>query len=374
VSNTFLTPSVIAREALLRLQNNLVAAGLVHRGHATEFTGKKVGDTISIRKPASFVANEFSTSISVQNATESSVSLQLEKHFDVSFEVTSKELTLSIVKFSEQLIAPSMEAIAQGIDAYALSKYVQIPYWTGSAGDPPDSIADLAALGKVLDQNKVPMAGRFGIVDPTAKADLLTIEAVHRADARGDEGTALRDASMGKVLGVDLHMDQNVHSHTAGTLQAGSPLVNGVVAAGATTMNIDGGSGTETIKEGDLFTVAGASGQYVFTADKTASGGAITGATFYPAAPAGGFANDAAITIIASHKANLAGHKNAIALAVAPLVKPMGAKQAEYIVDRGMAVRVVYDYNSTTKKDVISLDILVGAKVIHPELACRVLG
>ena len=56
MANTFLTPSVIGREALMILENNLVATSLFNRGQTSTFTGAKVGDTISIRKPASFTA------------------------------------------------------------------------------------------------------------------------------------------------------------------------------------------------------------------------------------------------------------------------------------------------------------------------------
>lgn len=59
-----LTPDVIARESLLILSNNLVAANLVHRGETSDFTGAKVGDSLTIRKPASFTVDEFTSSIS----------------------------------------------------------------------------------------------------------------------------------------------------------------------------------------------------------------------------------------------------------------------------------------------------------------------
>lgn len=47
--NTFLTPDIIANEALMVLENNTVMAGLVHRDYSKEFN--RVGDTITIRKP-----------------------------------------------------------------------------------------------------------------------------------------------------------------------------------------------------------------------------------------------------------------------------------------------------------------------------------
>ena len=55
--NTLIKPSVVAREALMVLRNNAVMANLVHRDYSSEFVAG-VGDTITVRKPTTFVANE----------------------------------------------------------------------------------------------------------------------------------------------------------------------------------------------------------------------------------------------------------------------------------------------------------------------------
>lgn len=373
--NTIVTPTMIARESLMILKGALVAAGLFYRDHELEFGDSlQKGDTIHIRKPAAFVADEFSGTTNIQNISESKVPLTLDKHFDCSVEITSRELTLELDQLSKRVIAPQVLALAEAVNGYALGRYVGIPYFhdAGSMAF-PDTVAKIATGSTVLDNNKVPVAGRNAVISPTAKATLLGIEAFHRADARGDSGSALRDASVGRNLGYDWWMDQQVQTHTAGTLSAGSPVVNGAVAEGATTMNIDGGVGTETIKEGDLFTVADVEGQFVFTADATAAGGAITGASFYPAAPAGGFPDNKAITIKTSHKANLAFHPNALALAVVPLALPMGGAKGEIVKAEGLAIRVVTDWDNNAKKNVMSLDLLCGAKAIQPELGMRIL-
>ena len=46
MNNTFLTPEVVAKEALMVLTSNLVMADLVHRDYADDFVA--VGDTVSI--------------------------------------------------------------------------------------------------------------------------------------------------------------------------------------------------------------------------------------------------------------------------------------------------------------------------------------
>ena len=74
--NTILTPDIIAREALMILQSNTVMGGLVYRDYEGEFGPAKVGDTITIRKPTSFQAKEFSGTIEAQNINEDSMPLR----------------------------------------------------------------------------------------------------------------------------------------------------------------------------------------------------------------------------------------------------------------------------------------------------------
>lgn len=371
--NTFLTPSVIAQEALMILRRNLLFGSLVHRDHESEFSGKKVGESVSIRGPASFEAKEFTTSIVVQDAGEYSVNLTLEKHFDVSFAVTAKELALSISQFSTQLLNPAVIALAQGVDEYIAKLYASVYNFTGAPGDPPDSLTDMAAVKRKLSQMLVPNRGRVTVLDPVAEADIASLDAVISAEKRGDDGTALREGSIGRIMGIDWMMDQNVQAHTAGTWIGQSPTINGAVAEGATTAVLAACGASKTIKKGDLFTVAGAAGQYVVTADATSDGSGAAVISFSPAAPAGGFADTAALTQVASHTANLAFHRNAIALAFATLELPP-SEWAQRISFEGLSIRMVRGYDITTKKDTISLDLLCGAKVIDPRLITRVLG
>ncbi len=59
-----------------------------------------------------------------------------------------------------------------------------------------------------------------------------------------------------------------------------------------------------------------------------------------------------------------------------PLALPRGlsSEQKAIVNYDGFGLRVIYDYNSQYKKDVISIDMLCGVKTLNPELACRLLG
>ena len=208
MANTILTPDIIAREALMVLRNNAVMANLVHRDYSEDFVGA-VGDTITVRKPATFVANEYTGSIQVQDATETAVPVLMDKHLDVSFAVTAKQMTMDIADFSKQLLVPAMQAFADKVDKLLIALESEAtsrhPHADGAIAP-----ADLIAARKFLTENAAPLADRRFVVGATAEADLLGSELFVNADKVGDNGTALREASLGRKFGMDCYVDQNI--------------------------------------------------------------------------------------------------------------------------------------------------------------------
>ena len=167
--NTILTPDIIAREALMVLRNNAVMANLVHRDYSREFVNG-VGDTITIRKPATFVAKEFVDEIEVQDATENSTTVVMDKHLDVSFAVTSEQMTLDIEDFSAQLLVPAMQAFSDKIDSYILGLAADV---TNSVPASGDAHADLVDARAFLTKAAAPLTERRFVASSDMEADLL---------------------------------------------------------------------------------------------------------------------------------------------------------------------------------------------------------
>ena len=248
MANTILTPEIIAREALMVLRNNAVMANLVHRDYSEEFA-VGVGDTITVRKPATFVANEYNGSIEVQDAKETAVPVVMDKHLDVSFAVTSKQMTMDIADFSKQFLIPAMQAFADKVDKYliALETEATSRHAHASGAIAP---ADMIAARKFLTENAAPMADRRFIVGATAEADLLGNELFVSAEKVGDAGSALREASLGRKFGMDIYVDQNIakngnytpsiafHKNAMALVTRPLALPNG--AAKAAIVNYDG--------------------------------------------------------------------------------------------------------------------------------------
>jgi hypothetical protein len=219
MANTFLTCQEIARQALPLLHDNLVFPALIHKDYSNEF--HKKGDTIQVRKPAKFSANEFTGTISAQDANEDSVLVKLDKIADVSVVLTAKEMALNIEDFSSQILQPAMLAIAEKINRDGLKMYKDIPEANtiGTAGTTPSTLADIAQGAKVLNLNKAHMDGRNAVWDAEALAAFQVLDAVVHAEKSGSTA-ALREGSIGRLLGVNNYMSQAVAQDEEGAFTA----------------------------------------------------------------------------------------------------------------------------------------------------------
>lgn len=370
MANTLLTMKNIAREALPILANNLLMPNLIHQDYSEDFVGQ--GDTIQIKKPPIFTANDFDSTISVQDAAFEGVDVTMDKLADVSVEITSKELALSMDDFAAQVMEPMAVALAEKINKEGLELAMDVPYFTGTAGTTPDDLDDFSDVRKGLNNKKAPLTGRRAVWDVDADAKFTQLASLVKV---ADSGTsrALREGEVGRVFGMDNYYSQHVYEHVAGTATGTvSPKVNGAVAAGAYQMAIDATTMTGGLKKGDLMTIAG--NNYVVTEDTAdASGNAIALVKFYPAATEGGIADNAAITFVADSVRNMGFHKNAFAFVTRALPLPSDAQG--YVVSfNGITLRVVRSYDISTKKEIMSMDVLYGFKTVYPELAQVRLG
>ena len=242
--NTILTPNIIAREALMVLRNNAVMANLVHRDYSSEFV-PGVGDTITIRKPASFAAKEFSGEIEVQDATEEGVTVKMDKLLDVSFSVTAAQMSMDIADFSEQLLVPAMQAFQNKIDSYLLALAAGVSNKVTASGDVKNDLIDARAF---LTKAGAPLSERNFVYGTDTETDLLKTDLFVSAEKVGDEGTALREASLGRKYGMNFFVDQNADAanikatafHKNAFALVTRPLAQPEGAAKSAIVNYDG--------------------------------------------------------------------------------------------------------------------------------------
>jgi len=358
MQNKFLTPEVVANEALMCLQSNLVMADLVHRDYADEFVA--VGDTISIRKPAKFVAKNFTGTTEPQDITEGSVAVKLDRFRDVTVAVTSKELSLDIADFSAQVVQPAMQAIAQAIDEDLLAVAVEKAGFRKAGTKDATDLSDIAAMAKQLDIAKAPVQNRSLVLHPEHKYRYALTENLSNVSYAGDNET-LRDALLGKVYTLETYMDQNAPdsaSQIPGDAKA-CKITGAKENLAVMVSDIQGG----TIEGGDGFILDG----YLYRFTNGGDG------LLNIDRPLMSDADNASVTLVNAPN-SVAFHRNALALVTRNLALPMGAANAAYASAGGLGVRVVYDYDSATKTDKISFDVIYGIKELEPELICTLNG
>ncbi len=374
MSTTLITPLVVAREALIALENNMVMGNLVHRAYSAEFQ-QGVGATVVVRKPTTFTATAFTSTVGYSTITESSVAVVLDKHWDVSFQITSQELSLDVANFSEQFIQPAVKAIAQAVDSDICTRAAT----TTASHYPVTStpvVSDIAGLEAVMDIMKVPVTDRRLVLNPVTKSAYMALDSFLNADKRGDGGGALREAELGKVLGFQCYMDQNMPTLSqvmAVAFATGTGTITGAWAAGATAGTVTGATGAvSTVNVGDCFKVTGYDEWFVADIAATSStAGVFILTSFKPAVKATSMTDGSVVTFQLGHRQNLGFHKNGIALVSAPLQPPIGGAYGAVANYKGLSCRVVYGYDQQYKKNNISVDFLCGVKILDRDLIAR---
>lgn len=359
-----------AQEALIQLEKALGMAMRVHRGYDDE--SKRRGDTINIRRPSTFTAQNAPST--AQNMNTESVGVVLDQWKEVKFALTDKELSLSADEIIQDHIQPAAYALADAVDQSLAALYTQIPWDVTMSATP--ALSDINALRRVMVDNSVPTNdGRLHVQVATATEEAL----LNAMSASGQQGNtqdpALRNAAIGRLFGMEVFANQNAPTHTSGVSADAVGAANGAVAVDATTFSFDGVTAAGTFKAGDSFVFAGHTQRYVLTADATASSGAVTGAAFTPALKTAVADNEVVTFSLAgaSKLVDLAFHRNFAALATAPLStvgSQLGAKMSTATY-KGVTLRSRMYYDGDESEVNVALDILYGVKLLDPNLAVR---
>jgi hypothetical protein len=406
--NTLLTISMITREALRILENNLAFTKRVNRQYDDKFAieGAKIGYVVNARKPVRYTVST-GQALALQDATETQVPISLTTQDHVDFQFSSADLKLSIDDFADRFIQPAVAALANKIDFNGLQLYKQIYNAVGTPGTPvsgTNALLTYLLAGVALDNNAAPMDEQRHVVI-TPKMQAYVVDALKGLFQQATAISAqYSKGQMGTAAGFQWAMDQNCPTHVYGTY-SGSPIVSVAGQTGSTLTTT--GWTTTSLKKGDTFVIgSGATGTYsvnpqsrqstgdlqvfVVTADITDTGGAIaipispaiiTSGAFQTvvASPAlnavilPGTAGNVAATGVTSPQ-GLAFHRDAFTLVTADLPVPKGTDMASRVSDKqlGISLRIVRDYDITTDQFPCRIDVLYGWATLRPELACRI--
>ena len=402
MGNSLLTISMITKESLRILKNNLVFTKGVNRSYDDQFaqSGAKIGSVINIRKPVRYTVTN-GPALVIQDVTDQSVALTLNQQKHVGLQFSSKDLKLSIDEFSERYIRPAVVSLANQVDYDGLTQSQNVFSAVGvPATTPASALVYLQAKQKMAELGAPLDDATTMIINPAAQS--ATVDALKGLFQSSEKiAQQYERGEMGKAFGMTFKMSQNVQTMSVGP-QGGTPLVtlsgtsgNSVVTRGWTS------SAASRLVVGDIFTMAavyavnpqsrqstGSLAQFTVTAAFSSNGSGIGTVSVTPALTlTGPYQNinampidGAAITVLGGASAleamNLAYHRDAFALGMADLPLPGGVDMAARASDpdSGLSIRLVRAYDINNDVFPCRLDVLYGWQTIYPELACRVCG
>lgn len=401
MSNTLVTCSIIAKEALPILENMLSFSQNVNRDFESEFSsnmsrGYAPGQTINIKKPPRYTYRAGRQAVP-QATVETTVPLTLSQGgCDLNF--TSLERTLSLTKLEDKLMA-AMAPVANEIDRQGLQLAHFNTFNTlNTTGALPTSQALALSAVTSANQRLDEMAAardkrRAFIMNPSLNSSMIQ----GFAGLFNNNSTISKQFQSGMMvdsLGIGYGMDQNVDVHTNGAATATNINGAGQTGSAITVVAIAGGTLTRgtTISLPGVFavnpqsrTTTGVLANFVVTAD------ALVGATTINVSPAlvtsGAFQNvtaspttGAPYVIFGSastgYATNVAYHKDAFTLAMVPMWAPPGGKgviDVSQETHNGFTIKVTEFYDGIQDNSIMRLDVLFGWAATYPELSVKYL-
>lgn len=386
MANTLLTPTAVTREALRILHQKLNFVGNIVREYDDSYakSGAKIGDSLKIRLPNQYTVRSGAT-LSAQDTTETSTTLQVATQKGVDLNFTSVDLTLSLDDFSKRILDPAMAVLAANIESDALSMYKDVyqSVWNGGSAATYNKALDARII---LNRALAPFAERTALMDSTAMADVVKDTKTLFQDATS-LSKQYKEGYMGRAAGFDWSENTLMPSHTRGGSN-NAYLTNGASQTGS-TLTVD--TGATAPSAGDVITIAGVFSVHPETKVSTGvlqqfvigSGATTTSFPISPAIVASGAtqnvsnaaADNSAITFLGTAstavQTSLLFHKEAFAFATADLVMPTGVDFARRESMDGISMRIVRMYDINNDKFPCRLDVLYGYKTLRPQLAVR---
>lgn len=409
-SNNFEVTQLVANLALAEFVSNNSCLMTAHRGYQSDFKTDEYakGDTINIRRQNHFTVNKTRVA-SIQPINEEVVPLTISEEYNVSFEYTTKELTLDVDpnldRFSDRYIRPSVQAMTKEMEVKIMQSATPAIYFaTGSAASTLNSFASIDLAGaKMLEQE-------MDILDSAYGALSIRDGSALKSSLQNSFNPILNDdisfgSQLGRLSYFDLFQNQSVQTHTTGSL-IGTPLVDGEVVSG-NTINMKGFTATQSnvLRLGDIISIAGVFSvdpisrfntgqlmQFVVQADVDSDGAGDAVVTVSPSIITD-FANarrnvtntlpdNGAVTLFGqtvadtpvTYRENLFYSPRALDVVVPPL-ECLDGMRCFNVTDKdaNVSIRVSRDGDIVNSVNMIRLDIIWGLKW-HPQYAIKVIS
>ena len=227
-------PEIWSDEIVAAYKKNLVLGNLFKK---MGFTGKK-GDTVHIPSPTRGSASlkAASTQVTLQAATETEVVVLIDKHYEYSRlieDITEVQALSSLRRFYTddagyalaKQVDTSLVELGRGFNGGSGTAAYTGAYIGGdgttlyTSGTPNASALTDAAIRRTiqrLDDNDVPMDGRFFLVPPSARNTLMGISRYTEQAFVGEvgSGNTIRNGQIGDLYGMPVFVSSNADTAT----------------------------------------------------------------------------------------------------------------------------------------------------------------
>ena len=229
-------PEIWSDEIAAAYKKNLVLANLFKK---MSFVGKK-GDTVHIPSPTRGTASlkAANTQVELQAATEGDVVVTIDKHYEYSRlieDIVEAQALTSLRRFytedagyalSKQ-VDTSLVQLGRGFNggggtaAYG-GAYIggdgTTAYTSGSSNASALTDAAIRRTIQRLDDNDVPMDGRFFIVPPSSRNTVMGLARYTEQAFVGESGTnnTIRNGEIGNLYGIPVFVSSNCDTATGG--------------------------------------------------------------------------------------------------------------------------------------------------------------
>lgn len=246
-----ITPQLVVRESEFLLKNEPTVLKSGIPDYSSKFKGGQSGTTVKIAKPTKVSINTgaWDTSSNSNADAEASVSLAMATTpINVTHSFTPDQLGMQFEDLSMQVIKPSMARLIAAVEKSFLDTVVPgISRFYGAAGLTSAAVANLRTiLGDAL----CPQNNLNAVVRYQMNQDLQqdTEDLFNAASSIGKSNT---EGNVPMWSGFKIRETTVMPLQTTGT--RGVSTVATTMTEATNTISIDVGSGTETIKKGEIF-------------------------------------------------------------------------------------------------------------------------
>jgi hypothetical protein len=247
----------------------------------------------------------------------------------------------------------------------------------GTPGTTPfaTSMADIAAVKKILKDNGCPDGDISLIIDTAAGLNMRSLTQYLQVSAAGND-RGLREGVLLPLQGIDVRESAQVAYHNKGTATGIDVNFGAGYNIGDRILVCDG-SDSGTLLDGDLVTFAGDVNKYLIAPGNTITGAAAGNVSLAKPGLRASLANAVEMTIGGSYRANLAFHRSALHLVTRA---PASPKEGDSAIDSAIITDPIsglsFEVRAYAQYRRVKYEVALawGCKMVKPEFAAVLLG